>query len=426
MLDAIPVGSLWQETLNHLGFDSRSVQAGFEFPHVRISRSLHMTSQYVPSHLTTLESDSESSSVLVPSDFIYDEVYWNMTTHIKYTSTAPSNRQCSDALWLRPIARSFAAVNYLVNVYLCLDVKMRAHCDLRHPAALEAIMRNIRLDLRSKVTVLRRLLNHVSRNCFKAKSSSMSMAESVSDVFEEAVLRVLDTVRNLHAPRTQVGSEFVESLKTACHTIASTSVLAGYKLQAAGLHASGRLHAAAVTQAIVFHEDLGLHSVEVLSSLLRRLELSSPHSSIHMAELGVHRAETSVALLGAHPQLRWLGLDTYEGKWAQYLSVARDALALFVLQGRATLRVGRTDAVGDDDVPRGSLDVLFVDADHSESQVRSDLQRWSPRVRSGGLIIGHDYCDENYIGVSSAVHTALPSGVSLHIAPGHIFFWYAS
>lgn len=41
--------------------------------------------------------------------------------------------------------------------------------------------------------------------------------------------------------------------------------------------------------------------------------------------------------------------------------------------------------------PDGSLDHVFVDADHSYIGVKTDLQAWVPKIRPGGWIGGHDY-----------------------------------
>ncbi len=39
----------------------------------------------------------------------------------------------------------------------------------------------------------------------------------------------------------------------------------------------------------------------------------------------------------------------------------------------------------------GSQDVVYLDADHSEKAVWDDLTAWWPKVRSGGILAGHDY-----------------------------------
>jgi hypothetical protein len=48
-----------------------------------------------------------------------------------------------------------------------------------------------------------------------------------------------------------------------------------------------------------------------------------------------------------------------------------------------------------------SLDMVFLDADHSHAAVRADLEAWWPKVRPGGLLAGHDY---GWDGVARAVH----------------------
>jgi predicted O-methyltransferase YrrM len=44
----------------------------------------------------------------------------------------------------------------------------------------------------------------------------------------------------------------------------------------------------------------------------------------------------------------------------------------------------------------GSLDFVYIDANHSYDYVVQDLQLWYPKVKSGGLVMGHDYLDMNW------------------------------
>lgn len=39
----------------------------------------------------------------------------------------------------------------------------------------------------------------------------------------------------------------------------------------------------------------------------------------------------------------------------------------------------------------GSLDFVYIDADHSREAVLADLRAWFPKVKYGGIIAGHDY-----------------------------------
>ena len=46
-------------------------------------------------------------------------------------------------------------------------------------------------------------------------------------------------------------------------------------------------------------------------------------------------------------------------------------------------------------VPEASLDFVYLDAGHSYDAVMEDLKAWSPKVKPGGIISGHDYLDGN-------------------------------
>lgn len=50
-----------------------------------------------------------------------------------------------------------------------------------------------------------------------------------------------------------------------------------------------------------------------------------------------------------------------------------------------------------------SLDWAYIDGMHTYDAVREDLALWEPKVREGGLILGHDYIDGPGYGVIPAV-----------------------
>lgn len=46
-----------------------------------------------------------------------------------------------------------------------------------------------------------------------------------------------------------------------------------------------------------------------------------------------------------------------------------------------------------------SLDFVYIDANHTYQAVKDDIRMWYPKVKSGGLVMGHDYLpDYFYIG----------------------------
>ena len=54
-----------------------------------------------------------------------------------------------------------------------------------------------------------------------------------------------------------------------------------------------------------------------------------------------------------------------------------------------------------------NLDLVFIDADHSEAAVVYDICLWLPKVRPGGILCGHDYGSPKWQGVKAAVDRVL-------------------
>ncbi len=135
---------------------------------------------------------------------------------------------------------------------------------------------------------------------------------------------------------------------------------------------------------------------ESLVEILRTLG-----SNLTGAEVGVFDGWTAEVLLRTFPDLRlWLvdpwkpyGGESYIGKQDEaYFQRACDATMFwttFAEDRRFTLREGSPQAA--DRFAAGSLDFVFIDANHLYESVRADLHAWWPKVRGGGALCGHDY-----------------------------------
>ena len=117
-------------------------------------------------------------------------------------------------------------------------------------------------------------------------------------------------------------------------------------------------------------------------------------------EVGVLTGANSGCLLRAFPDLRLFMVDLYRehdegGKKLSNTEKMLDALraaakATQFAAARRTFLI--TDSVSASKlVVDGSLDFVFVDADHSYGGVIGDLDAWIGKVRSGGIVGGHDY-----------------------------------
>ena len=131
------------------------------------------------------------------------------------------------------------------------------------------------------------------------------------------------------------------------------------------------------------------------------------------AELGVDKGVLFNMLLMGCPQLHLIGVDTcpVPKRRAHCEAIVAD------FPDRATLYVMTThEASGL--VPDGSLDFVFIDADHSEPAVADDIACWRPKVRAGGWLGGHDY-NTHFPGVVAAVNRTF--GKRVKTLPGSIW-----
>lgn len=55
---------------------------------------------------------------------------------------------------------------------------------------------------------------------------------------------------------------------------------------------------------------------------------------------------------------------------------------------------------------RDNLAAVFIDGDHEYASCAADIAAWLPKVRSGGILAGHDFSD-SFPGVEKAVREAL-------------------
>ena len=59
----------------------------------------------------------------------------------------------------------------------------------------------------------------------------------------------------------------------------------------------------------------------------------------------------------------------------------------------------------------GSIDFLFIDADHRYLPFLADLQAWYPRMRQGSIICGHD-CESKYSQADPALQERIEKGLT--------------
>lgn len=135
------------------------------------------------------------------------------------------------------------------------------------------------------------------------------------------------------------------------------------------------------------------------------------HGFTKGAEIGVERGKFSEVLLDSNPNLHLICVDAWRTIPGYRAHVAQDqldgfyrdtALRLSRFRGRVTL-VRDFSVPASFDVPDGSLDFVYIDGGHDFGSVVADLQAWVPKVRSGGIVSGHDFVKRDGFHVREAV-----------------------
>lgn len=69
------------------------------------------------------------------------------------------------------------------------------------------------------------------------------------------------------------------------------------------------------------------------------------------------------------------------------------------------------------DIPDRSLDFVYIDAAHDARNVMQDLDSWWSKIRYGGLMGGHDFCNRKDNGWFCEVEDAVKRWTSEHNLP---------
>ena len=129
------------------------------------------------------------------------------------------------------------------------------------------------------------------------------------------------------------------------------------------------------------------------------------------AEIGVERGHFTEQMLGAFPRLHLFAVDPWQaeppfGDWPMPEIKAEFYQRTHAYRERVTVyRMTSLEAAPK--IPDQSLDFVFIDANHSYESVRDDIGAWRPKVRVGGLLMGHDFSPK-YPGVRQAVTEVFP------------------
>lgn len=153
------------------------------------------------------------------------------------------------------------------------------------------------------------------------------------------------------------------------------------------------------------------------------------------AEVGVWKGQFTYNILNLLPNIKtyycidsWKMYDEYKSSLKGEAFLKADYDTIFRTYKNkvkkfknkiTTMRMMSTEALSK--IPDRSLDFVFIDANHSYEYAKEDITVWSPKVKYGGLISGHDYGRNQHsdIGVTRAVNELIPN-----VNKGYNGVWY--
>lgn len=150
-------------------------------------------------------------------------------------------------------------------------------------------------------------------------------------------------------------------------------------------------------------------------------------------EIGVSNGQTFDKVLSFCKDVEWHGVDPWvtcpeydvrpngKGKWNHDANYAQVMKYVEKYSPRAFAhRMGSLEAAAE--VEDESIDIVFIDGLHTYEGVKADIEAWEPKVRSGGLISGHDYMGHvRHAGVQKAVDERFGAE---NISRGPDLVWY--
>ena len=147
------------------------------------------------------------------------------------------------------------------------------------------------------------------------------------------------------------------------------------------------------------------------------------------AEIGVRAGTHAKIICDNIPGVKLYCVDPWEPynrrdeRWAR----RKYKIAVNTLKPYNTEIVRKRSVDAAEEFENASLDFVYIDARHEFDFVMMDLIKWAPKVRSGGIISGHDYKHARRSGVVQAVdayvkgHAIAPVFITYEALPS--FFW---
>lgn len=125
-----------------------------------------------------------------------------------------------------------------------------------------------------------------------------------------------------------------------------------------------------------------------LIQLIHRVFLVNP-AATEWVEIGTHRGESAL-IISAFPSVH--KLYTVDSTLGDCIAEVEQRLANRLRENRVEI-IRQTSLAFSKTLEPESVDVVYVDGDHSYDAVSADIAAYWPLIRKNGFLAGHDYCE---------------------------------
>ena len=136
----------------------------------------------------------------------------------------------------------------------------------------------------------------------------------------------------------------------------------------------------------------------------------------HFVEIGVWKGGSTafmgVEIVNSSKKIKYDAIDCFSAtvdlgqESADIYEETKDNLKILTDLGVVNLiKSYSLDAVSN--YEDNSLSLVFIDGSHTYEDVKADLLAWLPKVKSGGMLAGHDYGSTYHVGIYPAVGEVL-------------------
>jgi predicted O-methyltransferase YrrM len=127
-----------------------------------------------------------------------------------------------------------------------------------------------------------------------------------------------------------------------------------------------------------------------------------------IVEVGVRDGRTTFYLLEHCPSIKkYYAIDTNVSLFANKEEAIKFKDKLVAIQGFSFDVANQIKELAD---------IVFIDADHSYESVKKDIKAYTPKVKHGGMLSGHDI---DFPGVNKAVNELIPK---YGVGPNNVWF----